>query len=138
MKGFSVLPAVRLAAMIAVVIASQAQQVTAGDCGCRRPAPLLPFAHAAVLPAAIPMPVLMPGCPCAGGMQLVSPGHVWSGGGWFTDSVVLHGGVSSLPAVPAWPGSMTDGGVHYRYPNYSYRYPWNHPGPAVPHVNIVW
>jgi hypothetical protein len=70
--------------------------------------------------------------------QLVSPGHVWSGGGWFTDSVVLHGGVSSLPAVPAWPGSMTDGGVHYRYPNYSYRYPWNHPGPAVPHVNIVW
>lgn len=92
MKDFSVLPAVRLAAMIAVVIASQAQQVAAGDCGCRRPAPLLPFAHAAVLPAAIPMPVLMPGCPCAGGMQLVSPGHVWSGGGWFTDSVVLHGG----------------------------------------------
>ncbi|MFM7920490.1 MAG: hypothetical protein ACKPJJ_09695, partial [Planctomycetaceae bacterium] len=69
MKGFSVLPAVRLAAMIAVVIASQAQQVTAGDCGCRRPAPLLPFAHAAVLPTAIPMPVLMPGCPCAGGMR---------------------------------------------------------------------
>jgi len=138
MKGFSGFPAVGLAALAGVFILSYAQAVTAGDCGCRRPAPLLPFAHATVFPAAVPMPILSPGCACAGGLQLMSPGHFWSAGGCVNDSVVLHPGVSSLPAVPAWPGSMTDGGIHYRYPNYSYRYPWNHPGPAVPHVNIVW
>ncbi len=109
--------------------------VVAGDCGCRRPTP---FASV-VAPAFLPTPVLMPGCPCAGGLQLAVPGSLWmSPGGWATEPYPGFHGVTSLPAVPAWPGSLTDGGVHFRYPNYSYRAPWNHPGPAAPRVNIVW
>ncbi|MFN5053672.1 MAG: hypothetical protein ACK5L2_18645 [Planctomyces sp.] len=138
MKSIRYLSVVGLTAMLALTSAVETRRVVAGDCGCRRPAAIVPFASAAVFPVAVPLPALMPGCPCAGGLQLAHPVHGWTSGGWFSDGIVLQPGVSSLPAVPAWPGSMTDGGIHYRYPNYSYRYPWNHPGPAVPHVNIVW
>ena len=138
MKSFRYLTVFGLAAILAMSSGFEVRRLVAGDCGCRRPAPLIPYASSAVFPVAVPLPVLMPGCPCAGGLQLAHSGYAWPGGGWFSDGVVLQPGISSLPAVPAWPGSMTDGGIHYRYPNYSYRYPWNHPGPAVPHVNIVW
>lgn len=48
----------------------------------------------------------------------------------------------TFPPLPrgnyVWsPGSGYDA-VHYRYPYYSYRRPWAHPGPLVPNVTIIW
>ena len=138
MKSIRYLSVVGLTAMLALTSAVETRRVVAGDCGCRPPPLVFRFAGFVCLPGPVPWQACVPGFPVAGGQELAVPGDGWGVGRWFSDGVVLQPGVSSLPAIPAWPGSITDGGIHYRYPNYSYRYPWNHPGPAVPHVNIVW
>jgi hypothetical protein len=93
------------------------------------------------------------GCSTCGCMTCGCPG--------FSGTSVL---IASRLGLAAWPGSVSggwssvtgqsfplashwnsdwwlgigSGAVHYRYPYYSYRRPWAHPGPMVPNVTIVW
>ena len=62
------------------------------------------------------------------------PGSV--AGGW-----PFAAGPAFLPVSQgdaAWLPGAGSGAVHYRYPHYSYRRPWAHPGPMVPNVTIIW
>ena len=88
------------------------------------------------------------GCVCGGGGGMA--GHtVWMAAE--LGSVLIdRNGYQAMPSVAApfvplvpsgqylWSAGGGHSPVHYRYPYYSYRSPWMHPGPAVPNVTILW
>lgn len=88
------------------------------------------------------------GCVCGGGGGMAGR-TVWMAAE-LGSALIDRNGYQEHPAVaapfvPVVPGGQylwsAGGGhspVHYRYPYYSYRRPWIHPGPAVPNVTILW
>ncbi len=88
------------------------------------------------------------GCVCGGGGGMAGR-TVWMAAE--LGSVLIdRNGYQGMPAVAApfvpvipsgqylWSAGGGHSPVHYRYPYYSYRSPWMHPGPAVPNVTILW
>lgn len=88
------------------------------------------------------------GCACGGGSGMAGR-TVWMAAE--LGSVLIdRNGYQAMPAVAApfvpvvpsgqylWSAGGGHSPVHYRFPYYSYRRPWIHPGPAVPNVTILW
>jgi len=96
------------------------------------PAPIPPMAISGAPVVASPLlaPVPAPGCACGRG------------------AAIPHLAYGFVPGVPAaygsgWaasdgPAAFAGGGLHNRYPYYSYRRPWYSPGPSSVNVTILW
>lgn len=135
------------------VVTVSIQASRAGDCNCRRPAPVIavaPVVHQPVLHVA---PVVGDACGCSAAVPACCGLGGLAGVGSIYSSHVAYGGFAAgghstvYHGSPA-PGSfesgfenlpnMDGGGIHHRYPYHSYRRPWAFPGTPSTNVTIVW